>query len=86
MPSAGKTAQAVDSTRRLEDSLHASIMTIVPCLCKTIAAASSAEVSKQLNALSARPKMCRFTGNSPIAGRVAGNPGGLRWERTICSR
>jgi hypothetical protein len=68
MPSAGKAAQAVASTRRLEHSLHASIMTIVPCLCKAIAAASSAEVSKQLNALSARPKMCRLTGASPIAG------------------
>ena len=31
MPGAGKTAQAVASTRRLEDSLHGSIMTIVPC-------------------------------------------------------
>src|ERR1700687_4834045 len=28
-------------TRRLENSLHASIMTIVPCLCKTMAAANS---------------------------------------------
>jgi lactate dehydrogenase-like 2-hydroxyacid dehydrogenase len=36
-------AWAVHSTRRLEDSLHASIMTINPCLCKTMAAASSAE-------------------------------------------
>jgi hypothetical protein len=33
MPGAGKTAQTVHSTRGLEDSLHASIMTIVPCLC-----------------------------------------------------
>src|ERR1700674_5388749 len=41
MPGAGKTAQAVVATRRLENSLHASIMTIVPCLCKTMAAASS---------------------------------------------
>ena len=32
MPSVGKTAQAVHSTRRLEDSLHGSIMIIVPCL------------------------------------------------------
>ena len=43
MPGIRKTAQTVHSTSRLEDSLHASIMTIVPCLCKTIAAASSAE-------------------------------------------
>jgi len=42
MPGAGKTAQAVHSTRRLENSLHASIMTIVPCHCNTMAAASSA--------------------------------------------
>src|SRR6516162_6467403 len=41
-PGAGKTAQAVASTRRLEDSLHASIVTIVPCLCKTMATATSA--------------------------------------------
>jgi hypothetical protein len=40
MPCAGKTAQAVASPSRLEDSLHASIMTIVPCLCKTMVAAS----------------------------------------------
>jgi hypothetical protein len=69
MPGAGKAAQAVASTRRLEHSLHVSIMTIVPCLCKAVAVASSAEVSKQRNALSARPKMCRLTGASPIAGR-----------------
>jgi hypothetical protein len=37
MPGGGKTAQAVASARRLEDSLHASIMTIVPSLCKTMA-------------------------------------------------
>ena len=43
VPGVGKTAHSVHSTRRLEDSLHASIMTIVPCLCKTMAAASSAE-------------------------------------------
>jgi len=35
MPGIGKTAQAVVATRRLEDSLHASMMTILPCLCKT---------------------------------------------------
>src|ERR1035438_8968420 len=34
VPGVGKTAQAVDATRRLEDSLHASMMTILPCLCK----------------------------------------------------
>src|SRR5712672_1336835 len=32
MPGAGKTAQAVVAARRLENSLHASIMTIVACL------------------------------------------------------
>jgi hypothetical protein len=37
MPGGGKTPQVVTSTRRLENSLHASIMTIVPCLCKTTA-------------------------------------------------
>jgi hypothetical protein len=42
MPGAGKTSQAVVATRCLEDSLHASIMTIVLSLFKTIAAASSA--------------------------------------------
>ena len=31
MPGAGKTAQAVAATRRLENSLHAYLMTIVPC-------------------------------------------------------
>jgi hypothetical protein len=30
MPGAGETAQAVGATRRVEDSLHASMMTIVP--------------------------------------------------------
>jgi hypothetical protein len=44
MPGVSKTAQAVHSTRRLEDSLHALIMTIVSYLCKKMAqAASSAE-------------------------------------------
>ena len=37
MPGGGKTAQAVAATRRLENSSHASIMTIVSGLCKTIA-------------------------------------------------
>jgi hypothetical protein len=37
MPGVGKTAQAVVATRRLEDSLHASMMTILPCLRKTMA-------------------------------------------------
>src|SRR5215471_7773435 len=37
MPGVGKTAQAVVATRRLEDSLHASMMTILPCLCETMA-------------------------------------------------
>jgi hypothetical protein len=35
MPGVGKTAQAVHPTRCLEDSSHASIMAIVPCLGKT---------------------------------------------------
>ncbi len=37
MPGVGKTAQAVVATRRLEYSLHASMMTILPCLYKTMA-------------------------------------------------
>jgi hypothetical protein len=40
MPGVGKTAQAVASTCRIKDSSHDSIMTIVPSLCKGIAAAS----------------------------------------------
>jgi hypothetical protein len=35
VPGGGKTSQAVVATRCLEDSLHASIMTIAPGLCKT---------------------------------------------------
>jgi hypothetical protein len=35
MPGAGKIAQALVATCRLEDSLHASIITIVPYSCKT---------------------------------------------------
>ena len=42
MPGFGKTAQAVVPTRCLEDSLHAFMMTILRCLCKTITTASSA--------------------------------------------
>src|SRR5216684_5465909 len=38
MPGIGKAAQAVVATRRFEDSLHASMMTIVPSLCKMMAA------------------------------------------------
>src|SRR5260370_5576240 len=41
-PAVGKTAQAVVATGRLEDSLHVSMMTILQCLCKTMAPASSA--------------------------------------------
>jgi hypothetical protein len=37
MPGVGKTAQAVVPTSRLEDSLHASMMTTIPSLCKTMA-------------------------------------------------
>src|SRR5262249_3442778 len=54
MPNASKTAQAVASTRRLEDSLHASIMTIVLCLCKTMAPASSAESTQSASSDGAR--------------------------------
>jgi hypothetical protein len=35
MPGLGKTAQPVHSTSRFEDRLHASMMTTVPCPCKT---------------------------------------------------
>jgi hypothetical protein len=38
MPGVGKAAQAVVATRRFEDSLHASMMTIVTSLCKMMAA------------------------------------------------
>jgi hypothetical protein len=41
MPSAGKMAQAVVATCRLEDSLHTSMMTIVPYPSKTAATATS---------------------------------------------
>jgi len=41
MPGSGKTAQAVDAARCLEDSAHASMMTSVPRPRKTTAAASS---------------------------------------------
>jgi hypothetical protein len=37
MPSVGKTSQALIATRRLEDGLHASMMTIDPFQCKTAA-------------------------------------------------
>jgi hypothetical protein len=43
MPSVGKTAQAVIATRRLKDSSHAFMMTILSRLCKTMAPASSAK-------------------------------------------
>jgi hypothetical protein len=41
MPGSGKTAQAVDAARCLEDSAHASIMASVPRPSETTAAASS---------------------------------------------
>jgi hypothetical protein len=41
MPGVRKIAQAVVATCGLEDSLHASIMTIVPYSCKTVATAAS---------------------------------------------
>jgi hypothetical protein len=34
VPGVGETAQAGDATRRLEHSLHASMMTILLCVCK----------------------------------------------------
>jgi len=40
MPGSGKTAQAVDAARCLEDSAHASMMTSVPRPGKTTAGAS----------------------------------------------
>ena len=36
MPGVSETAQTFVATRCLEDSLHAPIMTIVSCLCKTL--------------------------------------------------
>jgi hypothetical protein len=48
MPRVGKTAEAVASTRRLEDSLHAGILTIARCFCKTMMAASSAATSARV--------------------------------------
>ena len=41
MPGISKTAQAVVATRRLEDSLHKYMMTILPRLFKTMAPAGS---------------------------------------------
>jgi len=38
MPGVGKAAQAVVGTRCFENSLHASMMTILPSLCKMMAA------------------------------------------------
>jgi hypothetical protein len=38
MPGVGKAAQAVAATRRFEDRLHASMMAIIPFLCKMMAA------------------------------------------------
>ncbi len=39
MPGVSKTAQAVVATRCLEYSLHVPMMTILSCLCKTLATA-----------------------------------------------
>ena len=36
MPGPGKTAQTVVATRRLEDSLHTTMMPMVPYLCKML--------------------------------------------------
>jgi hypothetical protein len=41
MPGGCKAAQSVVAARGIEDGLHGSIMTIVPCLRKTIAAGSA---------------------------------------------
>ena len=79
MPGVGKTAQAVVATRRLEDSLHASMMTILPCLYKTMALASSdghptgpTEYGSRLVAKGraippGRSSVARDRGNSPYA-------------------
>jgi hypothetical protein len=36
VPGVGKSAQALDATHRVEESLHASMMTILSCLFKAI--------------------------------------------------
>jgi hypothetical protein len=36
VPGVGKLAQAVNAACRVEESLHASMMTILPCLYKVI--------------------------------------------------
>jgi hypothetical protein len=36
VPGVGKSAQALDATHRVEESLHASMMTILSCLHKAI--------------------------------------------------
>jgi hypothetical protein len=46
MPGVRKAAQAVVATRRFEDSLHASMMTITLFLCKMMAALSGAATGK----------------------------------------
>ena len=50
MPGGGKTTQALDAARCLEDSAHASMMTSVPRPGKTTAAASSTGLRSCLRA------------------------------------
>src|ERR1700678_558888 len=69
MPGVGKTAQAVVTTRRLEDSLHASIMTFLPCLCKTMPPQfSRAAPSNGTSPLGRSCPMSRYSRSGPRGG------------------
>jgi len=74
MPGFGKTAQAVVATRRLENSLHASMMTIVPSLCKMMAARRVQP--------STRGHEARARGGLRFRFRYCGK---LPWKNYLCS-
>ena len=81
MPGTGKTAQAVDATRCLEDGAHASMMTSVLRPGKTRAAASSTGLRSCLRATLPRLPLAPVHGpagvplyESPTMGDLRGEP------------
>ena len=66
MPGSGKTAQAVDTARCLEDSAHASMMTSVPPPGKTTAGASSTGLRLCLRATLPKLTLARVHGPAGV--------------------
>ena len=70
MPGLGKTPQAIVTTRRLEDRLHASIIASHPCLCKVVRAVSIARHPVWLRNTGANRGSANYTFAKSMAKRI----------------